>query len=342
MVRGTGNGAPSASPGVVARTEHPERVDLRGMVGFLRRHSRLLLHILVFVGLGAAGIKLVNGGEFWQAVHRFNWAYAPGVLALAALSTMVKATRFATQLRALVRVPYWPVFRAYVAGQACALLPAGATFRIAFLSRLEVPESASAASVALSSLTDQVVLLTCALTSALWFGRARGPAEVILGALVIGSVLLGLEASRTWLLERVERLMAKVGLAEFWRAFLSSLGQLSSLAVVGAGLVNAALAAALLLWALHLCVIGVGAEVTPGALLLAYTLPAALGRISAMPGGVGVTEAGMIGILNAAPGVTIEQAAAATALFRVGTVLFTALVGGLLYLATCRAEGARA
>jgi len=83
--------------------------------------------------------------------------------------------------------------------------------------------------------------------------------------------------------------------------------------------------------ALHLALLGVGAHVPPMTLLLAFTLPTMLGRISAMPAGVGVTEAGMIGILDSAPGVTLDQAAAATMIFRVGTVFFAALAGALVY-----------
>ncbi len=97
-------------------------------------------------------------------------------------------------------------------------------------------------------------------------------------------------------------------------------------------MLNSALAFALMVEALDLAARGVGADVSYLTLMLAFTLPTMLGRISAMPGGVGVTEAGMVGILDAAPGVSIDQAAAATAVFRVGTVLFAALLGGLVYV----------
>jgi hypothetical protein len=40
----------------------------------------------------------------------------------------------------------------------------------------------------------------------------------------------------------------------------------------------------------------------------------------------------MISILNASPGVTLDQAAAATTVFRVGTIAFAALFGGIVYL----------
>jgi uncharacterized membrane protein YbhN (UPF0104 family) len=66
-------------------------------------------------------------------------------------------------------------------------------------------------------------------------------------------------------------------------------------------------------------------------LFLAYILPAMLGRLSALPAGVGLTEAGMVGFLASASGVAAETATAAAAVFRIGTVFFQALLGGLVY-----------
>ncbi|HZH98090.1 MAG TPA: YbhN family protein, partial [Fimbriimonadaceae bacterium] len=94
---------------------------------------------------------------------------------------------------------------------------------------------------------------------------------------------------------------------------------------------NTAGAFACLIFALHLCMMGVGKNVPIMTLLLAFALPTMLGRISALPGGVGVTEFGMTGILNAAPDVSLNEAAAAVTIFRLGTVLFTAMAGGLVY-----------
>jgi uncharacterized membrane protein YbhN (UPF0104 family) len=94
---------------------------------------------------------------------------------------------------------------------------------------------------------------------------------------------------------------------------------------------NALGAAALMVLALALSAKAVGVALPLPTLILAFALPSLLGRISAMPAGVGVTEAGMIGILDAAPGVTAVTAAAATMIFRIGTTLFAAMLGGSVY-----------
>jgi hypothetical protein len=51
-----------------------------------------------------------------------------------------------------------------------------------------------------------------------------------------------------------------------------------------------------------------------------------------------LVDVGMVGILDATPDVRLSQAAAAVAIFRVGTILFNTLVGGLVYLFAWRGK----
>ena len=289
------------------------------------------LHALVLAGLIAAGLKYIQGDLFWRAFHRFNWACIPVVLTLTVGYVLLKGTRFTAMMRHLTHLDEGVLMRAYVAGQACTLLPGGMAARAGILKQVGVPASDTAAPIAISGLSDQFVFAACSMLAALWFETARRPVLVMLGVLIGLSILLGVEATRTWLLGLVERLMGRFHLLSHWCEFLLSLREVATPRMILASVANAALAAALMIAALDLCAMGVGAEIPYMTLLLAYTLPTQLGRISAMPGGVGVTEAGMIGILNAAPGVTLDQAAAATVVFRLGTVAFAALFGGIVY-----------
>lgn len=325
--------------GGAARTGGPHA---HGHSSAWRKYGQYVLHALVLVGIGFAGMKYINGDLFWDAVHRFRWTYAPLILGLTLLYVLVKGLRFVRQLRELVPARRSVILRAYVAGQACTLLPAGSTVRAGLLEQVGVPLHDSAASIAVSSLSDQAVLLFCALLSALWFEAARGPAMWILTGLSVLSVLLGLEATRTWLLSVIEAILGKIQLLSLWHRFLESMGEISSFSLWLGSVANAAGAFALMVLALRFAVQGVGADIPFSVLLLAFTLPTFLGRISAMPAGVGVTEAGMIGILDAAPNVTADQAAAATLIFRIGTVVFAAMMGGLVYLFAWRRVARRA
>jgi uncharacterized protein (TIRG00374 family) len=244
---------------------------------------------------------------------------------------LVKGWRFVRILDQIEGVDRWVVMRGYIAGQAAALLPGGIAARAGILEQAGIPVEKSAAAITQSSLTDQAMLMLCALLSALWFEAARKPVAVLLAALLLVSVFLGVEATRTWLLSVVEWIAGKLRLQELWHKFIKSLKEISTPANIAAGLANAGIACLLMVIALDLCVRGIGAQVPYPTLLLAFSLPALMGRISAMPGGAGVTEAGMIGVLDAHPGVTLHDAAAAVFLFRIGTTLFGAVLGALCY-----------
>src|SRR4028119_820217 len=138
------------------------------------------LHIAVFLGLVVAGMKYINGSEFWNAIHSFNWSYAPLILGLTVGYLLVKAWRFIFLLHELSNANRWVVLRAYLAGQACTLLPGGVAARAGLLGQAGVPVADGAASVAMSSLSDQALLIICSLLSALWFEAARKPVLMLL------------------------------------------------------------------------------------------------------------------------------------------------------------------
>jgi hypothetical protein len=124
-----------------------------------RRYSRLLtysLHAAVLVGLVVAATKYISGKEFLRGVQRFDWSYAPLILALTVAYVLIKGWRFIFQLDQLADVNRWVILRVYLAGQACTLLPGGMAARAGMLEQAGVPVEDSAASIALSSLSDQL------------------------------------------------------------------------------------------------------------------------------------------------------------------------------------------
>ncbi len=301
-------------------------------------YLKYALHILVLAGLTVAGLKYLQVDMFWRAFHLFEWAYAPVLLTLTMGYILVKGTRFTAMMRSLTATDEGVLMRAYIAGQACTLLPGGSAARAGILSQVGIPASATAAPLAISSLSDQLLFIFCAMVAAFWFEPARQPALIMLGVLLCIGILLRMDASRKWMMGLFERLMSRFRLLGHWREFLLSLREVATPRVILAGVFNAALASALMVAALALCAIGFEVRIPTFTLLLAYTLPAMLGRLSGMPGGVGVTEAGMIGILNSAPGVTMDQAAIVTLVFRLGTVVFAALFGGIVYAIAWRGD----
>jgi uncharacterized protein (TIRG00374 family) len=289
------------------------------------------LHVAVLVGVVWAGVKTLNGEEVQKALDNFNWWIAPIVCLLGLGSVLIKAWRFATLLKQTNDISRSVAMKAYVAGQSMTLLPGGIAARSGLLEQVGVKVEESSPAVALSSITDQLAFILCGSIAAMWFEAARKPVLIFLAFLAVLGLILGFEASRTWLIKVIEIILGKFNWHEKWRGFVDGMAKTVDFKVIAVGVGNALMSFALLALALYLCMQGVGKNLPIMIVLLAYTIPTMIGRISAMPGGFGLTEVGMVGVLDKMPGVRLDQAAAAVLVFRVGTVLFTALVGGILY-----------
>lgn len=290
------------------------------------------LHAAVLLGVVWAGVKYIDGDQFRRALHSFQWGYAPLVAALGLASLFTKAWRFATMLRQTQEIERPTVMKAYIAGQSATLLPGGIAARAGLLDQVGVNVGQSSPSIALSSITDQLGFLVCGIVSALFFEAARKPVLIFLAVLGVISLVLGFEATRTWIVRLLEKVLARFKMLDHWKEFKTSMRETLSVKIVLYGVLNALLAFSFLVLALHFCMTGMGAKVSPMTLLLAFSVPTMLGRIAALPGGFGVTEVGMVGVLDHAANVTLNQAAAAVLVFRLGTVVFTALFGGIVYL----------
>src|SRR5688572_16752145 len=176
------------------------------------KYLQYILHAAVFIGLIIAATKYIKGDECWRAMRQFDWTYAPLVLSLTVAYLLVKGGRFVRLLRHLTGANRWTVLRGYIAAQAATLLPGGIAARAGILEQAGVPLADSGAAVAHSSFTDQITLIACALLSALWFDAARKPALMLLAGLAVLSLLLGVEAARTWLLGVIEWVLGKFNL----------------------------------------------------------------------------------------------------------------------------------
>jgi uncharacterized protein (TIRG00374 family) len=306
-----------------------------------RTYLKYVLHAAVLAGVVWAGVKTINGDEFTKALHEFQWWALPIVCLLGMGSVLIKAWRFASLLNEVKEISRKVAMKAYVAGQAMTLLPGGIAARSGLLKQVDFKVEESSPAVALSSITDQIAFILCGIISALWFEQARKPVLVFLGILTLLGILLGIEATRTWLVKAIEWILEKFNAKDKWRGFVDGMGETMSVRVIFFGVVNSLMSFALLVTALGLCMYAVGHQVSPMVLLLAYVVPTMVGRISAMPGGVGLTEVGMVGVLDSVPNVRLDEAAAAVLVFRVGTVLFTALVGAIVYWTSWRKAAKR-
>ena len=291
------------------------------------------------VGVGLAAARYLNGEEVLTALGNFDYVYAPFALLLSATYLGLKSWRFVLLMRPLSKVAANPIFRGYVAGQAATLLPGGVAARAGLMRQLGIPLAVSSAPVLFSSLLDQVVFILCSLVAALWFEAARTPALILVGVLAVLVLVFLVPASRRGLARVAGWLAERFGVRAHWQNFLTAVGELATWRVMGLTLLVTVLAFALKVVTLDLCLRGVGAALPYPTLFLAYILPTMLGRLSALPaGGIGVTEAGMVGFLASTSGLDPDTATAAVAVFRIATVLFAALLGALVYSFAWRGE----
>jgi uncharacterized protein (TIRG00374 family) len=283
-------------------------------------------------------VKYINGEEVLQALRSYNYAFAPAVLALSALYLAMKAWRFIRLMRPVSDVAGNVLFRGYVAGTAATLVPGGVAARAGLMNQAGVSVAKSGMPVALSSILDQVAFIGSALFAAIWFENVRLPVLVLLGILLSLSVIFFFPAPRHWLGRVAAAVAQRFNVAEQWKNFLQHGREvinaptiLVALAITVAGLLVQVIM-------LDFCLQGFGFDVPYATLFFAYIVPTMLGRLSALPAGVGVTEASMVGFLSSSAGVDPDTGLAATAIFRIATVFFQALLGALVYFFAWQGE----
>jgi uncharacterized protein (TIRG00374 family) len=289
------------------------------------------LTVAVLVGLVLAGVRYLNGAEVMAALRNFNYLYAPIMLGLSTLYLGLKAWRFLFLIRPLTSVPAGPIFRGYVAGQAATLVPAGIAARAGLMLQLGIPIAKSSGPVLFSSLLDQVMFIVGALIAALWFKPARIPAGIALSVMIVIVVILFVPSTRQILVGAGNWLAGRFHFRKQWENFLAALPQFVTLRIMAITLAITAVAFLLHITTLGLTLNGVDNPISIPSLFLAYILPTMFGRFLPVPGGVGVTEAGMVGFLELVSEISVDKAAAAVAIFRVATIVWEALVGALFY-----------
>lgn len=293
---------------------------------------RYLFHGLVLGGLVLAGTKYLSGQKVLEALLSFNYKFFPLMLALSAGYFLLRAWRFVLFFRPINGELKWRViFKAYLAGQAAALLPAGPAARAGLLKQVDVSLGKGSIPVIFSGTTDQLVLITGALLAALWFDRGRTPAFILIGVVLGLAVLLLVPPVRRWLIQKINWVAEKLSFSEQWQNFVEAVPEVINPVTISTTLAITVVAFALHIIALDLSIRGVGTNLPYATVMLVYILPTVLGRLSGFPGGFGVIEAGMVGFLTSVSDIGLDPAFAAAALFRIATIVFTALMGGIVY-----------
>jgi glycosyltransferase 2 family protein len=299
--------------------------------------KRLLTRVLVGV---AAGVAVYVGFSIWadaRAVGEALRGFAPGAavaaLALAAANYLVRFLRWHYYLRVLgLQVPAGESLLVFLGGFALTVTPGklGEAVKALLLRQSRgIPAARTAPIVLAERLTDLGGLLVLAAVGAFTFEVDRtflvaATVIIVLGLAVVSIEPLARAALR--LLVRVpglSRLSGKLG--EFYE---------STATLLKPGPLGLALVLSVVSWyfeclAFWLVVGGFpGAAIDHQAATFIYAAMTIAGALSFLPGGLGVTEAGMLALLTKlGTGIGRGSAAAATFVTRLCTLWFAVLLG---------------
>ncbi|MGB2874209.1 MAG: lysylphosphatidylglycerol synthase transmembrane domain-containing protein [Gaiellaceae bacterium] len=275
-----------------------------------------MLAVAVALGLGL----YADFGRLGDELRRFRWELFPAAAGLTALNYLIRFWRWQRYLAQLeIRVPPWRSFTIFVAGLTMTISPAklGEVLKCGLLQRsFAVPVRRSAPVVLAERVTDATGVVVLAVAGGA--GTDRWPLLVLalVGVAVIVAVV------RSPLLER----FAALGEApQAARALLSTRLLVGMTAVSALSWFCECLAA-------YVCVRGLRLGLSLADTIVVFSLGSLAGALSFLPGGLGVAETSMTGLIRVLGDVPKAAAAAATVLIRLAT-LWLAVALGLIGLA---------
>lgn len=250
-------------------------------------------------------------------------------LILATLSIIYygsKTIRFWYILRLLdIRKPLPIVSLLYLSGQPFSLLPAGELYRTILLKKhLGVSMSKSSPSVTIQGLVEAIVLLSFSIIGAFLIGQNQFLVAVVGFFLILVVITL----QRGWL-SRMDNVLTKLPYVSIdkdkYQKFIASHQELLTPRALTSLLLLSMIPVFSGVGILYISARAIGFDVSFIESLIGYSLPVIVSGLSFLPGGLGVSEGGTIGLLQLF-GATAAAAITIALLIRIFT-----LVSGLLY-----------
>jgi glycosyltransferase 2 family protein len=308
--------------------------------------KKLLGRVLVGV---AAGVAVYVAFSVWAdarsvgaALAGFAWPVFAAALGLAALNYVIRFGRWQYYLRVLgLSVPAGESFLIFLGGFALTVTPGklGEAVKALLLRESRgIPAARTAPIVIAERLTDLVGLLLLAAVGAFTFEVDRTFLFVATGLIVFGLVVVSVEPLARFALGLVTRLPGlnrfSAKLTEFYESTATLLKPRPLALAVGFSVAS---------WYCECVAFWMIVGAFPGASIdlqgatFIYAAMTIAGAISFLPGGLGVTEAGMLALLSRfAVGAGRGVAAAATFLTRLATLWFAVVVGLVALLVFAR------
>jgi uncharacterized membrane protein YbhN (UPF0104 family) len=268
------------------------------------------------VAVVALGLGLyADFGRLGDELASFRWELFPLALGLTALNYLMRFWRWQRYLARLeIEVPTGRSFAIFVAGLSGTITPAklGEVLKCALLKRsFGVPVRRSVPIVLAERVTDASGVVVLAVAAGA--GANRWPLLVLALAGVAAIVLV----VRSPLLERFSRLGEA---PEAARALLETPLLVGMTVLSAASWFFECLAA-------YVCVRGLRLDLSLVDTVVVFSLGSLAGALSFLPGGLGVAEGSMTGLIQVLGDVPRAAAVAATVLIRLATLWFAVALG---------------
>jgi uncharacterized membrane protein YbhN (UPF0104 family) len=280
---------------------------------------------------GYLGISLWSGWEAtWDATARVGVTGVAVALAMSLANYGLRFVRWQMYLGALGHRPPWLASgQIYLAGFALTTTPgkAGEAIRSVFLKRWGVSYAASLAAFLSERLSDLFTIVLLALLGLSFYPEAQ--ALVGLGAAAVALAMIVFSQERLLRRWHARSRTARGWVGRWGHHVLHLLLEARRchrpiLLVTAAALSLVAWSAEAL--AFHWVLRWLGADFSMTFAFFVYALAMLAGAISFLPGGLGGTEAVMVGLLTW-QGLALPQAVAATVLIRLATLWFAVGLG---------------
>jgi uncharacterized membrane protein YbhN (UPF0104 family) len=281
-----------------------------------KKALRGIVLVAALVAVVALGLGLyADFGRLGDELASFRWELFPLALALTALNYLLRFWRWQRYLARLeIEVPTGRSFAIFVAGLSGTITPAklGEVLKCALLKRsFGVPVRRSVPIVLAERVTDASGVVVLAVAAGA--GANRWPLLVLALAGVVAIVLV----VRSPLLERFSRLGEA---PEAARALQETRLLLGMTALSAVSWFFECLAA-------YVCVRGLRLDLSLVDTVVVFSLGSLAGALSFLPGGLGVAEGSMTGLIQVLGDVPKAAAVAATVLIRLATLWFAVALG---------------
>lgn len=295
----------------------------------------LVVAVLVY---GAMGLW-ADASQVWRALGQvplWVWAAAFG------LSVVNYAMRFgkwqwylhALDLAPTRRLLWWESLLIFLSGLMMSITPGklGEVFKSYLLRHSHGVEMARTAPIVVAErLTDVIALLVLSSLGLLLFDYGRWAFVICVVGVVMGIVVLTQRRMMLWLVGQMQRVGRLAPIAERVEVAYDAMRRLLTLPILASTSMMSvvswameALAFYLLLWQVQ------ALDLTWAKVSFLYAMSTLIGAISFLPGGLGVTEAGMIGGLKTLGLLNdTAMATAVTAAIRLTTLWFGVACGAI-------------